>query len=66
MSRATDPTDAVLLDRFIRGDLRAFADLVERYQKPVFNFVRRLVVSPEETFMPVVRYRMDGDSEVAC
>ncbi|NKB68529.1 MAG: sigma-70 family RNA polymerase sigma factor [Candidatus Latescibacteria bacterium] len=49
MDQPTDPTDVTLLDRFVQGDMRAYEILLQRYQKPVYNFVRRLVASPEET-----------------
>jgi RNA polymerase sigma-70 factor (ECF subfamily) len=40
---AREPTDAALVERFAAGDIAAFEALVGRYERPVFNFVRRLV-----------------------
>lgn len=32
----------------LQGDVDAFADLVRRYQKPIFNLMRRALESPQE------------------
>lgn len=54
--------DESLLERFAGGDDEAFEVLVERYQRPMYNFVRRSVQDPEvasdivqETFMRVIQ-----------
>lgn len=54
--------DESLLERFAGGDDEAFALLVERYQRPMYNFVRRSVQDPavaedilQETFLRVVQ-----------
>jgi RNA polymerase sigma-70 factor, ECF subfamily len=41
--RADDPSDEELLRRFNHGDPEAFAELVSRYQRPLYNFIRRSV-----------------------
>ena len=53
-------SDATLLIRFVGGDVSAYEALVARYEKPVFNFVRRMIGSREgaediaqETFVRV-------------
>lgn len=48
MDTAKEPTDAALVERFTTGDITAFEALVARYERPVFNFVRRLVGSDHE------------------
>jgi RNA polymerase sigma-70 factor (ECF subfamily) len=60
-SRSEAP-DESLLERFAGGDDEAFEVLVERYQRPMFNFVRRSVQDPavaedilQETFLRVVQ-----------
>lgn len=42
MSPERDP-DAQLMRRVQRGDREAFAELVERYQRPIYNFILRTV-----------------------
>ena len=41
-SRAGSP-DEVLLDRFCKGDARAFEELMRRHRTPLFNFILRSV-----------------------
>jgi RNA polymerase sigma-70 factor (ECF subfamily) len=48
MSDQADP-DAVLMLRVKRGDRAAFAELVERYKQPLFNFVFRTLRDETET-----------------
>ena len=38
-----DPSDEELLRRFNHGDAEAFASLVQRYERPLYNFVLRSV-----------------------
>jgi len=42
MSSHSDP-DAALMLRVQRGDRAAFTELVEKYQKPIYNFILRTV-----------------------
>jgi RNA polymerase sigma-70 factor (ECF subfamily) len=48
MPDQADP-DAVLMLRVKRGDRAAFAELVERYKQPLFNFVFRTLRDETET-----------------
>ena len=48
MSCADSSPDSDLVKRFIGGDVTAFETLVARYEKPIFNFVRRTVGPREE------------------
>ena len=48
MADQTDP-DAVLMLRVKRGDRAAFAELVEKYKQPLFNFVFRTLRDETET-----------------
>lgn len=41
--------DAALMLRVQQGDLEAFETLVEKYRQPVFNFIRRTLLDPDET-----------------
>lgn len=41
-------TDAVLVDRTLKGDNRAFETLVLKYEKPVYNLALRMVRVPED------------------
>jgi RNA polymerase sigma-70 factor (ECF subfamily) len=57
-----DASDEVLMVRYQRGDREAFALLVKRYNKPVFNFVLRQLHAPalcedvtQEVFMRLVQ-----------
>lgn len=43
MTSAEDITDEELLRRFNQGDANAFAELVGRYQRPLYNFILRSV-----------------------
>lgn len=42
-SRLSDMSDDELLDRFAAGEAAAFGVLLNRYQRPVFNFIARNV-----------------------
>jgi len=60
--------DEQLLDRYRRGDNQAFAELVARYQKPVFNAAYRLLGTAEdasdvaqEVFLRIVERLDDYD-----
>lgn len=46
----TDEQDQVLLNRFRSGDTDAFASLVVRYQKPIFNAAFRVLGNTESAF----------------
>ena len=48
MPDQADP-DAVLMLRVKRGDRAAFAELVEKYRQPLFNFVFRTLRDETET-----------------
>jgi RNA polymerase sigma-70 factor (ECF subfamily) len=57
-----DASDEVLMVRYQRGDREAFALLVKRYNKPVYNFVLRQLKAPalcedltQEVFMRLVQ-----------
>jgi RNA polymerase sigma-70 factor (ECF subfamily) len=57
-----DLSDETLMLRYQRGDRTAFAGIVSRHQRPVFNFVLRQLRSPEaaeeitqEAFVRVVK-----------
>lgn len=60
-SRA-DASDEMLMVRYQRGDRHAFAALVRRYKRPIFNFVLRQLRDPtasedvtQEVFLRVVQ-----------
>jgi len=44
----SDQVDNVLVLQVLRGDLKSFETLVEKYQKPVFNLALRMVRNPDE------------------
>lgn len=46
MSGAADATDEMLMVRYQRGDGTAFAELLRRYQRPLYNFVLRQLRNP--------------------
>jgi RNA polymerase sigma-70 factor (ECF subfamily) len=59
---AGELTDQALMLRYQRGDRAAFVSLVQRHQKPLFNFVLRRIGSPvaaeditQEAFIKVVQ-----------
>lgn len=65
------PTDEALLERYVGGDLRAFESLLDRYRRPMYNFLLRTVRDPQaaedllqEVFVRVVQRASDfrGDS----
>lgn len=39
----SDHTDETLLNRFLNGDISAFEEIVVRYQKPIINFIYRMI-----------------------
>ncbi len=43
-----EDSDGYLVERCLEGDRRAFAGLVDRYQKPVFNAALRMLRNPED------------------
>lgn len=43
-----EDSDGYLVQRCLEGDRRAFAALVDRYQKPVFNAALRMLRNPED------------------
>lgn len=67
MSQAhSECTDEMLMVRYKRGDRDAFIELVRRYERAIFNFARRYVISREgaadvtqETFLRVVKRSTD-------
>lgn len=57
-----DATDEMLMVRYQRGDRQAFADLVRRHQRPVYNFVLQKLRQPnaaedvtQEVFLRLVQ-----------
>lgn len=46
----TGETDASLSARALKGDRQAFDCLVQRYQDPLYRFIRRYVGDPAETY----------------
>jgi RNA polymerase sigma-70 factor (ECF subfamily) len=59
---ANDEADEVLLQAYRAGDVRAFERLVGRYEKPIWNFIRRFVGDAataedllQEVFLRVVK-----------
>ncbi len=60
-SGRVEVTDEALMTRYQRGDLAAFATLVERHKTPIFNFVLRQIKAPpaaedlvQEVFLRIV------------
>lgn len=45
--RSRDITDEALLERFRRGDPRAFEELMRRHRNALYNFVQRSVRNPQ-------------------
>jgi len=69
-----DPSDEELLRRFDEGDADAFAELVRRYERPLYNFILRSVRRRDradellqDVFMKVVQRSADfkGNSKVS-
>jgi RNA polymerase sigma-70 factor (ECF subfamily) len=59
---ANEEADEVLLQAYRAGDVRAFERLVARYEKPIWNFLRRFVADAataedllQEVFLRVVK-----------
>jgi RNA polymerase sigma-70 factor (ECF subfamily) len=59
---SNDEADEVLLQAYRAGDVRAFERLVARYEKPIWNFIRRFVHDAataedllQEVFLRVVK-----------
>lgn len=48
MSEIAQRSDQVLLEQFLGGDISAYERLVARHEKPVFNFIRRMIGHPQE------------------
>jgi RNA polymerase sigma-70 factor, ECF subfamily len=68
--RAHDPPDETLMLRYQQGERAAFAQLVRRYQGPLYNFAMRQVRAPQvaedvvqETFVRVVQNAADFKHE---
>lgn len=64
------PTDEALLERYVGGDLRAFEALLDRYRRPMYNFLLRTVRDPQaaedllqEVFVRVVQRAPDFRGE---
>jgi RNA polymerase sigma-70 factor (ECF subfamily) len=58
----SDATDEMLMVRYQRGERAAFAELLRRHNRPVYNFVRRLLGAPtvaedvtQDVFMRLVQ-----------
>jgi RNA polymerase sigma-70 factor (ECF subfamily) len=69
-SARTEATDEALMVRYQRGDREAFAQLVRKYEKPVYNFISRQVRIPsvaedvtQDTFLRVVQNASDFKHE---
>ncbi len=67
---ASGVADELLMVRYQRGDRKAFATLVERHHRPLYNFVLRLVADgsvaeelTQETFLRVVQRAADFKHE---
>ncbi len=45
---SSQPTERELLERAQQGDHQAFAQIVQSYQRPVYNLCYRMLSSPEE------------------
>jgi len=63
-------TDEALLQAYQRGDAQAFHALVARFERPLWNFVRRFASSPsqaedlvQETFLRLVRSKDEWRQE---
>ncbi len=68
--RHTESTDEMLMVRYKRGDRQAFAELVRRYQTPLYNFSLRYVCNrdsareiTQEAFLRVVKRSADFKHE---
>lgn len=62
VAESGDATDEMLMVRYQRGDRQAFADLVRRHSRPMYNFVLRQLRDPgvaeevtQEVFLRVVQ-----------
>lgn len=69
-SAHAESSDEMLMVRYKRGDRDAFAELVRRYQRPLFNFSLRYVGAvdlaadlTQETFLRVVKRSADFKHE---
>jgi len=58
------PSDEVLMNRFCTGDDAAFEMLYRRYEKPLLNFIYKIILDAgiaedifQETFLRVVRHK---------
>ncbi len=63
MISPTPKTDQEIIHDILRGDERAFTELLDRYERSVYNFIRRQVRSTQdaqdlaqETFIKVFRF----------
>ncbi len=70
MSVPTAPEDAQIVRQVLRGRQEAFAVLVDRYQKPIFNFIYRFYGNYElaqeltqETFLRCYQFLKSYDPE---
>jgi RNA polymerase sigma-70 factor (ECF subfamily) len=66
MTELTELEDAALLARFNDGDAAAFEVLLQRYERPIYNFILRSVRDPDtasdllqDTFLRVVQRSED-------
>ena len=48
MTKGNRQSDQMLLEQFLGGDISAYERLVARYEKPVFNFIRRIIGRSQE------------------
>ncbi|RLB58098.1 MAG: hypothetical protein DRI90_17145 [Deltaproteobacteria bacterium] len=63
------PSDEALHRRLVQGDLSAFDQLYERYERPLFGFIRKHLSDPHEaedvlheTFLALLRQRSEARS----
>ena len=57
------PSDRELIQRYRRGDIEAFDTLIKRYEKPLFNFIYRLIgnkAAAEDIFQEVFSRAIKG------
>ena len=60
------PSDRELIQRYRKGDLEAFDTLIKRYEKPLFNFIYRLIgnkATAEDIFQEVFLRAIKGLSK---
>jgi RNA polymerase sigma-70 factor (ECF subfamily) len=57
-----EKTDEELVSRYLNGDVTAFEDLFQRYQRPLYGYIRQMVGNPadaedvyQETFLRAIK-----------